>query len=65
VILNQRLAFLVCWGNQGSLWVGELSSDDAKSSWFLLFMFLCLPLAIWLSLALVGLAVSDFSLALL
>jgi hypothetical protein len=33
--------------------VGELSSDDAKYPWFLLLMFLPLPLAIWLSLVLV------------
>jgi hypothetical protein len=29
--------------------VGEMGSDDAKWHWFLLLMFLCLPLTIWLS----------------
>jgi hypothetical protein len=36
--------------------VGELGSDDAKSPWFLLLMFLPWPLTIWLSLVLPGLA---------
>jgi hypothetical protein len=45
--------------------VEELSSDYAKQPCCLLLMFLCLPLAIWLSLVLVGLAVSDWSLSLL
>ena len=45
--------------------VGELGSDIAKSNWFLLLMFLCLPFAIWLSLVLAGLAVSNFGLSLL
>jgi len=39
--------------------VGELGSEDAKWPWFLLLRFLHLPLAIWLSLVLAGLAVSD------
>jgi hypothetical protein len=39
--------------------VVELGSDDAKLPWFLLFMFLPLPLAIWLVLVFAGLAVSD------
>ena len=39
--------------------VGELVSDDAKKPWFLLLMFLTLPLAIWLSLQLPALADSD------
>ena len=38
--------------------VGELGSDIAKSNWFLLLMFLCLPFAIWLSLVLAGLPIS-------
>jgi hypothetical protein len=45
--------------------VGELRSDDAEYPWFLLLMFLCLSLAIWLSLVLAGLDVSDFSLSFL
>jgi hypothetical protein len=45
--------------------VGELGSHDAKYSWFLLLMFLCLPFAICLSVMLAGLAVSDFGLSLL
>jgi hypothetical protein len=44
--------------------VGELGFDDAKESSFLLLMFLCLPFAIWLSLVLAGLAVSDSDLSL-
>jgi hypothetical protein len=43
-------------GCSGLAVVEELRSDDAK---FLLFMFLCLPLTIWLSLLLPGLTVSD------
>jgi hypothetical protein len=35
---------------------GELGSDGAKWHWFLLLMFFCLPLSIWLSLVLTGLA---------
>jgi hypothetical protein len=45
--------------------VGELVSDDAKCSWFLLLMFLPLPFTISLSLVLPGLAVSDCGLSLL
>ena len=45
--------------------VGELGSGDAKEPWFLLLMFLLLPLATWISLVLVGLAVSDCGLSLL
>jgi hypothetical protein len=45
--------------------VGELGSDDPKQPWFLLLMFLPLPLAIWLSLVLAALAVSDYGLSLL
>ena len=39
--------------------------DGAMSPWFLLVIFLCLPFAIWLSLVLVGLPVSGWSLSLL
>jgi hypothetical protein len=39
--------------------VGLLCSDVAKSNWFLLLMFLCLPLSIWFSLVLSALPVSD------
>jgi hypothetical protein len=45
--------------------VRELGSDDAKQPWFLLLRFLDSPLTIWLSLLLVGLVVSDWSLSLL
>jgi len=45
--------------------VGELDSDDAKQSWFLLLRFLLLPLAIGLSLVFACLAVSENDLALL
>jgi hypothetical protein len=44
--------------------VGDLDSDDAKQPWFLLIMFLHLPLAIWLSLVLADLAVFDCGLSL-
>jgi len=39
--------------------VGELCSDDAKYSWFLLHWFLCLPLTIRLSLVLACRTLSD------
>lgn len=45
--------------------VEELSSDDAKCSWFLLLKFFLLPLVICLSLVLAGLAGSDSGLTLL
>ena len=45
--------------------LGKLSYDDAKQSWFLLVGFWLLPFVIWLSLVLVGLAVSGWSLSLL
>jgi hypothetical protein len=45
--------------------VGELGSDDAKYSWFLLAIFMCLLFAIWLSLVLNVLAASLWSLSLL
>jgi hypothetical protein len=38
--------------------VGELDSDDAHIYWLLLLIVLHLPLTIWLSLVLVGLALS-------
>ena len=41
--------------------VVELGSDGAKLYWLLLVMFLFLPFAIWLSLLLTGLGVSDWS----
>ena len=43
----------------------ELNLNDAMSPWFLLVMFLHLPFAIWLSLVLAGLAVSDSDLSVL
>ena len=45
--------------------VGELGADDTKKPWFLLLVFLPLPLAIWLSLVLAGLAICDSVLYLL
>jgi hypothetical protein len=45
--------------------VGELDSDFAKWHWFLLLTFFGLPLTLWLSLVLTGLAISDCSLFLL
>jgi hypothetical protein len=39
--------------------MGELGSDNAELYWVLLLMIMCLPLAIWLSLVLIGLGVSD------
>ena len=38
--------------------VEEVGSDSAKRHWFLLLMFLCLPLTIWLSLVLVLLSLT-------
>ena len=52
-------------GYPGLAVVRELGSDDAKQPWFLLLRFLDSPLTIWLSLLLVGLVVSDWSLSLL
>jgi hypothetical protein len=43
--------------------VGELNSDDAKEPWFLLLKFLSLPLTIWLSLVVAGLASCDCGLS--
>ena len=50
----------MCWGYQG-LVVGELGSDVAMWPWFQLVGFLCFPFAIWLSLVLVGIVVSGWS----
>jgi hypothetical protein len=52
-------------GYPGLAVVGELGSDDTMYPWFLLVKFLLLPFTIWLSLVLVGFAVSGFSLSLL
>jgi hypothetical protein len=65
MILNQSLAFPVCWGYPGLAVEGEQSSDDAKCPWFLLLMFLPLPLDMWLSLVLAELVDSDCDLSLL
>ena len=43
----------------------ELGSDDTEWPWFLLLMFLHLPFAMWLSLVLAGLPLSDYGLSLL
>lgn len=40
--------------------VGELNSDGAKWHWFLLHMFLALPLTNWLSQVITGLAFSGW-----
>jgi hypothetical protein len=45
--------------------VEKLGSDDAKLPCFMLLMFPSLPLAIWLSLVLAGLAVSECGFSLL
>lgn len=52
-------------GYPGLPGVGEFGSDVAKYHLLLLLMFLSLPLPIWLSLMLTGLAISDWSLSLL
>jgi hypothetical protein len=52
-------------GYPGIAVVGELGSNDAKYLWFLLLMFLLLPLTIWISLVLSGLAISGCRLTLL
>jgi hypothetical protein len=52
-------------GFPGFAVVRELGSDDAKWPWFLLLMSLHLPLDIWLSLVLPGLADSDCGLSFL
>ena len=52
-------------GYLGLAVVGELGSDVAMRPWFLLVVLLCLPFAIWLSLVLVGIVVSGWSLFLL
>jgi hypothetical protein len=44
--------------------VWKLGSDDANCYWFLLLMFLHLPLTLWLSLVLIGLAISEWRLSL-
>ena len=46
-------------GYPGLAVIGELGSDEANLPWFLLLMFFPLPLTIWLSLVLAGLAVID------
>jgi hypothetical protein len=65
MILNLSLAFLGVLGYPGLAVVGVLSSDDAQWSWFLLLIFLHLPLTIWKSLVLDDLVVSGWSLFLL
>jgi hypothetical protein len=50
---------LLCY--PGLAVVEELGSDGAELHWILSLMTLCLPLAIWLSLALTGLGFSDWS----
>jgi hypothetical protein len=52
-------SFLGVLGCPGLGKVGVLGSDDGECSWFLLVRFLCLPFAIWQSLELVVIVVSD------
>ena len=56
---NSKSCFSSMFGQPGLAVVGELDSDDIMQPWFLLVIFLCLPFTIWLSLVLVGPAVSD------
>ena len=60
-----KVYFSGVWGYPGLAVVGELGSDDVNLSLFLLLCFLYLHLSIWLSLVLVGLALSDRSFSLL
>jgi hypothetical protein len=62
---KSKFCFSSVMGNPGIAMVRELGSDDAKSPWFLLLMFLHLPSAIWLSLVLPALTTSDWSLSFL
>jgi hypothetical protein len=57
--------FLGVLGYPGLAEVGVLVSDDGEQSWFLLVRFLSLPFIIWLSLVLVVIVVSGWSLFLL
>jgi hypothetical protein len=52
-------------GNPELAVMGELGSNGAKWHWYLLLMFLSLPLAIWLSLLLTALVVSDWRLSIM
>ena len=72
VLFNSSIIFMIIdfktnhsgvMQNPGFVVVRELSSSDAKYPCFLLRMFLSLPLAIWLSLLLPALVVSDWSLS--
>ena len=63
--LKSESFFYGVFGFPGLTVVDDLDSEDANWPWFLLLMFLPLHLAIWLSLVLVGLAVSDYGFSLL
>ena len=63
MILNHSIAFLVCCVKQGLLWWENWVLMIPRNLGFLL-MFLGLPFAIWLSLLLAVLSVSDFGLSL-
>ena len=65
MIFKSESGFSGVLGYPGLSVVGELGSDDATYPLFLLIMFLSLPLAIWLSLVLTALAVSDHDLSFL
>ena len=62
-IIKCDFKFISCFsgvlGYPGLAVVGQLGSNGAMLPWFLLAMLLCLPFAIWLSLVLAGVAVSD------
>ena len=57
--------FSIVLGYPGLIVIVVLGSDSAMVPWFLLVMILCLPFAIWFSLVLVDLAVSEYVLSVL
>ena len=62
---KSKSCFSGVFGNPLLAVVGELGSDVAKMSWFLLLRFLHFPLAILLSVIIGDLVVSDWSLPLM
>ena len=64
-IFGQTIAFQGLLGYPGLAVVGELSYDGINWHWFLLLMFLWLPLTIWLSQVLTALDVSEWILSIL
>jgi hypothetical protein len=57
--------FLCVFEYPGLDLVGEIGCDDDKKPWFLLLRFLCLPLALCLTLVLFCFAVSDWNFSVL